>query len=100
MTEAPGSVINLLESLSNIRTRIVAGKQSTHKFVFILALLRLYEVDNKRPNKFYLNSELETSFQNIWTELHGENPEINAIEHPFYHLQSDGIWFLSAKKGF
>lgn len=54
MTDASGTLQYLLESLSHVRTRKVAGGQSPHKFVFLLALLRLYEADANRPNRFYL----------------------------------------------
>jgi len=100
MTDVSNSVTSLLEALSNVRTRIAAGKKSLHKYVFVLALVELYESNTQRPNRFYLNSEIETLFEDIWTELHGTRPDANAIEHPFYYLQSDGLWFLSVKNGF
>lgn len=100
MTNSPNVMQDLLESLSNVRTRNVSGSRSPHKYLFLLTLLRMYDADSKRTNKFYLNKEMEELFQNIWLEIYGEPPEVNAIEHPFFHLQSDGFWFLAIKDGY
>lgn len=90
---------SVLESLKTIRRYRGSHGKPSHKDVLLLSIARLYERDPERPNRFPLDEEIETLFHATWRELFNTLPDPNAVEYPFFHLQSDGFWTLSPKPG-
>ena len=83
-----------------LATRImkIGNSKSPHKYILLLTLIRLYDQNDAQENKFPLDALLESTFKSIWLELFPEtDPKTIMIEHPFFHLTSDGFWFLSVK---
>jgi len=84
----------VLYLINNIKTHKENGERSPHKFVFLLALAALYQANPRRENEFRLDNELEVTFTNAWFSFLDKEAVHNAIEYPFYHLQTDGCWKL------
>lgn len=91
----------LLEIINSLIIKKQNGNERPHKLVFLLAVIKLlFDTEPYRINKIYLNDELENTFIEIWFDIFHEKPNINAIEYPFFHLQSDGFWKLKIKEGY
>jgi hypothetical protein len=90
-------VERLIGIIDNLRMNKHKGIISPHKLIFLLTLLRLYEIDLKRENKFPLDEQLELLFYREWKRYFDTDPGYNSIEYPYYHLQMDGLWRLREK---
>ena len=73
--------------LSSLKVDRSSGHPKPHKVCLLLGLI---------DNKFILNEELETAFSFHFDRLKKGN-DVNSINQPFYHLQSDGIWHFKLK---
>jgi len=90
----------VLESVSHLRVMSVGDAKSPHKYLFLLALARLYERASKRRNAFPLDQELESVFLSVCKEFFPDSDaDTILIEYPYYHLGKDGIWTLTIRAG-
>lgn len=77
-----------------------SGQIKPHKFALLLAIIKLYERQSSRQNKFHITTELEAAFESAFRELSPESAFSSAmIEAPFFYLQNDGFWFLHIEPG-
>lgn len=91
---------HLLSHIRDVRAMTVEGKRSPHKFIFFLAIVKLYDKDPSRKNSFPLDSELDETFTSTLIErLPTTDPKTIFIEYPYYHLAHDGFWHLRIKEG-
>lgn len=91
---------DILAKIKKIRPNAVGGEISPHKYLFLLTLVKLNEINPNRSNEYPLNLELENTFINVCNEFYPDNsPEKIFIEYPFYHLTNDQIWSLVIKSG-
>lgn len=91
---------SVIQRLRDIRTNKGRGARSPHKYVLLKAVVQLYARRPDRLNAFPLESELEDEFINTWLEWFPEtDPKAILIEHPYYHLTTDGLWNLEVKEG-
>lgn len=89
-------VISVLEHL---KVGKKGGVIRPHKYLMLLSLIILIEKDKGKQNVFYFNT-LESIFKRIIQKMQPHYPYYsNALEYPFYHLQSDRIWRLKIKEG-
>ena len=92
-----------LELANNIIENIKPMKKGTsispHKFLMLLSIISLMEDNPKHENCFTFN-ELEHIFIIQFNKYFQSMPDnAKMLEYPFYHLQSEGFWFLKLKKG-
>ncbi|MFI4955542.1 MAG: hypothetical protein ACHP9Y_06470, partial [Gammaproteobacteria bacterium] len=89
-----------LDQLQQVRSNSDGGVKSPHKYLFLLALARLYELHSMRANEFTVDGELESAFSDMCNEFFPNRTTIGnlLIELPFIHLVTDGIWLLTVKK--
>jgi len=82
--------------IRKIRPLKSSGKFTPHKYLFLLALAKLYQEDIERVNQFPLNATLENAFRDVCSELlPADASQRMMIEYPYYHLASDSIWHFS-----
>ncbi len=93
------SIDKIYNKIDQIKVNEKGGQKSPHKFIFLLSLAKLYENCEGRENRFPLTDELEKVFEDTWLLHLGEEAKYNAIEYPYYHLQTDGIWILEINEG-
>ena len=90
----------VLDKLRSIRSLRRNSSDKPHKFLFLLALARLYEADPGRENLFPIDGPLIEAFHKAATDFFPSSPENSfQIEYPFYHLRSDGLWSLFVIEG-
>lgn len=77
----------------------VGAHKSPHKYLFLLALAKLYEERPSRQNVFPLDSELENAFHSVCSEFYPDDSGSILIEYPYYHLTNDHIWSLTLRAG-
>jgi len=98
MEEEEKNLKSVIEKFNAIRTTIIKGNTTPHKFIFLLMLARLYDEEPSRKKYFYLNDFLENKYLSIWAEKYPATKHENIfIEYPFYHLTNDNIWKLRIK---
>ncbi len=89
-----------LDIVRNLRVMSVGDAKSPHKYLFLLALARLYENVPQHPNAFPLDTELENAFLCVCREIYPKSDADSIlIEYPYYHLSRDHIWALSLRHG-
>ncbi len=100
MTGDDAGLARVEARIRSLRVRKTGEASSPHKFLFLLALARLYEEDPLRENRFPLDAALEEAFRAV---CQATLPEADAtavlLEYPFYHLASDRIWRLRVTSG-
>ncbi|WP_066633168.1 hypothetical protein [Desulfolucanica intricata] len=85
--------------INNLKVSKQDGEIRPHKYLLLLSILDLLEVNNNHENKFTFE-ELEPVFLSIFDRFFPNLPDYRKmLEFPFYHLQSDGFWFLKVKEG-
>ena len=88
------------EKLHSIRCLRTGDSIRPHKLIFLLTLARLYKANPERSRLFPLDDALMTAFTQVAEEFLPGSPHGSIlIEYPFYHLTTDGIWFLDIKEG-
>jgi hypothetical protein len=76
------------------------GNAKPHKFALLMAIINLYENTPEQVNSFHIDGDLESLFEQRFRELAPEATYSSSmIETPFFHLQTDGFWFLHVKEG-
>ena len=74
--------------------------RNPHKFALLLSVIYLYNINERKENKIYLDDELLKIFNAMLSLLSPSiNPEKTSIEYPFYHLTSSKFWILKIKEG-
>lgn len=90
----------VLEMIRRLRVTTVTGVRSPHKYLFLLAVARLYENNPRCVNVFPLDDVLERQFVDVCGEMYPENRGHGIlIEYPYYHLTKDDVWYLVCRKG-
>jgi hypothetical protein len=88
------------EPLRRIHPGQSYGKVKPHKFALIMAIIDLYKDNPNRANSIHIDSDLEDKFEQNFHQLAPEATYSQSmIEIPFFHLQTDSIWFLHVKEG-
>lgn len=82
--------------LSSLNVDRSSGHPKPHKVCLIFALMDSIEKQTVVENKFTLSEVLETAFTRFF-EKYKKGNDVEAINQPFYHLQSDGFWHFSIK---
>ncbi len=86
--------------LREIGPGISEGNVKPHKFALLMAITDLYDRNSEQQNCFHISTLLEDLFEKRFRELASDAPYLpSMIETPFFHLQSDSIWFLTVKEG-
>ena len=72
---------------------------SPHKYILLLSISKIFDIQSEHKNIFTYE-ELEPIFLDNFNKYFKQLPDYSkTMEHPFYHLQSDGFWLLQPKSG-
>lgn len=89
----------LLQVFEQLKVSKRDGTSRPHKHLMLLAIISIFDKTRNRENLFYFN-DLEPEFNGLFRKTYPHYPSYSiALEYPFFHLQSDGIWCLKVKKG-
>lgn len=89
-----------IDKIKNLRVMKARGIRSPHKYILLFTIADLFDSNPKRANEFPYTEELESAFTNNWLKFFPEaDPKKIFLEHPYYHLRSDGIWTFRLKNG-
>ncbi len=91
----------VLDKLRLIRCFRRDGRDKPHKFLFLLALARLYEADPGRDNLFPIDDSLLVEAFSTAVKEFFSSSSVGSflIEYPFSHLRSDNLWELLVLEG-
>jgi len=79
---------------SQLRVDRSKGAPAPHKPILRLSIITEIKKGNITDNKIYITPELVAQFKDYWHQL-VHNPIFSSdFSLPFYHLKSDGFWFL------
>lgn len=68
------------------------NNQSPHKFVLLLAIIRLYEQEDLQAERIYLTENIRRAFEREW-HLWVRNPHHKMrFGLPVYHMKSEPFW--------
>ena len=70
------------------------GAVAPHKPILRLSIISEIEKGNIAGNKIYITPELVAQFKDYWTQLIHTSQFTPNFALPFYHLKSEGFWFL------
>lgn len=70
------------------------GKPAPHKAILLLAVIDGIEKNQISNNEIRITPELVAAFKDIWHKLVPDGCFTPNFSLPFYHLKSDGFWFL------
>ncbi len=97
-TEFDNLFLNLRSDKSPKRWSNDTRFRAPHKVFLLLAVLDLYDENKHRENFIELDQELSYLFQTYWSSTMSSFARGNILL-PFFHLRSDGFWFLISKLG-
>ncbi len=84
---------------SRLRVDRSKGAPAPHKPILLLSIITAIEKGYITDNKIYITPELVAQFKEYWHQL-VHNPIFSSnFSLPFYHLKSDGFWFLNTFVG-
>lgn len=90
---------NVHELLQRVKVKKKDDELSPHKYILLLSISELLDNDGDHNNNFTYD-ELEPVFLYNFNKYFKQLPNHRKLmEYPFYHLQSDGFWFLKVKLG-
>lgn len=91
---------DVMKRLMGLRPLVRGATRRPHKYLFMLALARLYKADRSRERCVPLDDALINEFASAVKDLLPHtDPKTVLIEYPFYHLTSDGFWSLNLLPG-
>jgi len=89
-----------IEKINNLRVMQSQGVRSPHKYILLLTIADLFDVNPEHVNKFPYTEELEKAFINNWLAFFPEtDPKQIFLEYPYYHIESDEVWTFKIKNG-
>lgn len=84
---------------SRLRVDRSKGAPAPHKPILILSIIAEIEKGSITDNKIYITPELVAQFKDYWHQLVDKPIFSSNFSLPFYHLKSDGFWFLHTFAG-
>ena len=69
-----------------------------HKYILLLAVIKLFQSNSLRKRELYYNKELLESFSEYFNKYSSENDR-NRPYAPFFHLRSQTFWQLRPQQG-
>jgi len=94
-----------IRKLQNLHRDSIPGRwteitfeQAPHKPLLLLCVCDLYRENPDRENRIEPTLYLEEAFDAYWRQLF-ESENTSTFALPFFHLQHDGFWFLTAAEG-
>lgn len=88
-----------VRKFSKLRVDRSKGDPAPHKAILLLSIIDCIQQNEITENKVYISPELVAQFKDNWHRL-VFNPKFTSnFALPFYHLKSEGFWFLRTKLG-
>jgi putative restriction endonuclease len=93
------SLLHYTKKFSKLHTAKVKGELAPHKPVLLLAVITGIEHGEIKGNNIFITPELVASFKDLWSQLVTDAAFTANFSLPFYHLKSEGFWYLQTKIG-
>jgi putative restriction endonuclease len=88
------AIEKFVSKFSRLHVNKSNGAPAPHKPILLLSIIAEIEIGNIAENRIYITPELVARFKDYWHQL-VHNPAFNSnFSLPFYHLKTDGFWFL------
>jgi putative restriction endonuclease len=82
------------QKFSNLNIKINHQRgNALYKPILLLSVVDLITRDIINENKIIVSQELITTFDNYWNVL-GSNSYQGGLHYPFFHLKSEGFWYI------
>lgn len=88
-----------IKKFGRLNRAVVQGERAPHKPVLLLAVIKQFEEARITNNQICITAELVADFKDYWHKLVSSDKFTANFSLPFYHLQSDGSWYLQTKPG-
>ncbi len=88
------SIEKLISKFAQLRVDRSKGASAPHKPILLLSIIAEIDSGNIIENKIYITPELVARFKDFWHQLVHSPIFTSNFSLPFYHLKSDGFWFL------
>ena len=75
------------------------GKPAPHKPILLLSIIHGIETHQIKENRILITPELVATFKDYWHKLVTDVRFTSNFSLPFYHLKSDGFWYLQTYLG-
>lgn len=91
---------NIIRKIAAVKTGGSGDSRRPHKLLLLLSLARIYKQDPSRDKHIPFDGVLFETFNACAEEFFpNSRPGSILLEYPFYHLTSDGVWFLTVVPG-
>ncbi len=94
----PKTLAEYLQAFARLNVNRAGGMASPHKPCMLLAMLGLAEAGKLVQNQIRFEPPLLERYARFFNVVRGPNDHPNPW-FPFFHLRSDGFWYLQAKPG-
>lgn len=93
------SLSHYIKKFSRLRRAKIGGEAAPHKPILILAIMMGIETEEINENRITITPNLVARFKDLWHQLVHTSTFTSNFSLPFYHLKSDGFWFLHTCPG-
>jgi putative restriction endonuclease len=93
------SVEFYVKKFSRLKVATYKGSKAPHKPILLLSIIQSIEKKEINDNKIYITPALVARFKDNWHLLVKNSKFTANFSLPFYHLKSEGFWFLKILAG-
>jgi putative restriction endonuclease len=93
------SIEFFVKKFSRLNTATVRGNKAPHKPILLISIIQSIEVGEILKNKIFITADLVARFKDNWHRLVRDEGFTENFSLPFYHLHSEGFWFLRLCQG-
>jgi putative restriction endonuclease len=92
-------IASFIKKLPKLKVDRSKGAPAPHKAILLLSVIQSIAYNDISENKIFITAELVAKFKDNWHAL-VTNEKFNPnFSLPFYHLKSDGFWYLKTLPG-
>lgn len=88
-----------IRQFTKLRVDRSKGEPAPHKAILLLSIIDGIQYKEITENRIYISPELVARFKDNWHRLVQNNKFTSNFALPFYHLKSEGFWFLQTILG-
>ena len=88
-----------VRKFSKLRVDRSKGESAPHKPILLLSVIWGIDAGYIKTNKIYITPDLVADFKILWSKLANSTKFTANFSLPFYHLKSDGFWYLKTLLG-
>lgn len=92
-------LLKYLKKLTHLNRASKDGEKAPHKPILLLSIIESIEAGDIRENRIEITAELIARFRDNWNRLVKSNIFQPNFSLPFYHMKSEGFWYLHTYVG-